>query len=154
MIADTAPTSQTSFDVTSWRWDCKWGRDKFRGFWPWSKTEWFAGVRMSIVWISEGGRLVPEPNYNHWWNLWMGHSTPESKQKLQQWRKKEEPGSVEAKFRLSASKVVATVIFQPCGFFKLFFFHKRSTINAKYYYKRFQRGKVREVILLQDNACL
>jgi histone-lysine N-methyltransferase SETMAR len=94
---------------------------------------------------------------------WVHHYTPESKQASMQWRKKEEPGPVKAKSRLSAGKVMATVFFDRPGSLHIDVLHERRTINTAYYwevfsevgqaYRRKRRDlSTREVALLQDNA--
>jgi hypothetical protein len=97
--------------------------------------------------------------------MWVHHYTPESKQASMEWRKKEEPGPVKAKSRLSAGKVMTTVFFDRRGLLHIDFLHERQTINAAYYcevlsevrqaYRRKRRDlSTREVVLLQDIARL
>jgi hypothetical protein len=50
-----------------------------------------------------------------------------------EWRKKEEPGEVKAKSRLSAGKVMATVFFRPAWLVAYRFLHERRTVIAAYY---------------------
>jgi hypothetical protein len=78
-----------------------------------------------------------------------------------EWRKKEEPGPVKAKSRMSAGKVMATVFLDRRGLLHIDFLHERRTINAAYYcemlsevrqaYRRKRRDlSMRKVVLLQD----
>lgn len=94
---------------------------------------------------------------------WVHHHTPESKQASMKWRRKGETAPVNAKTRLSAGKVLATVFFDYRGVLLIDFLHERRTINAAYYcelltqvraaYRSKRRNQpIRDVILLHDNA--
>jgi hypothetical protein len=94
---------------------------------------------------------------------WCHHHMPESKRASKEWRRKDEECPVKAKTQPSASKVMATILWDYKGVLHIDFLHDRKTINAAYYcdllekvraaYRSKRRSfPIRDVLLLHDNA--